>query len=273
MSHLTQSFFIIILSENGGHNRRTVNARRLINGRVLLRNHEGFFGGKDDFTKFFSPFVPANTVGKTHSESACAHLFFEVNDRFYALRQKRKHLFGKRTVGFHIFTKQNADRMCSRSVQLVCSTHRFLYDASVRHDNGIGGVFHFCVRPYGGDCEFQSIPIEAVEDVLGYEEIPEEMMRTGNYFGLVVRGDSMEPKFSEGDTVIVKYQNSASSGDYVVALIEGNESTIKRIEFMDDGIILQPLNPAYKAMYFSKKDVRELPVNIIGKVVELRARF
>ncbi|MBQ7646353.1 MAG: helix-turn-helix domain-containing protein [Clostridia bacterium] len=117
------------------------------------------------------------------------------------------------------------------------------------------------------------IPVSAVEEILGYEEIPESLAKTGDYFALKIKGDSMEPKFSEGDIIIVRQQQTAESGDIVVALINGDDATVKKINITSSGIILQPLNPLYKAMYYSPRDVQELPVSIIGKVVELRARF
>ncbi len=116
-------------------------------------------------------------------------------------------------------------------------------------------------------------PSAAYEEVIGYEEIADELMNSGEYFGLIVKGDSMEPRFTEGDTVIVKKQSSADSGNIVVAMIGDNDATIKKLIKDDKGIILQPLNPVYKPKYFSAEDIRSLPVSVIGKVVELRARF
>ena len=116
-------------------------------------------------------------------------------------------------------------------------------------------------------------PETAFEEIIGYEEITEEMMHSGEYFGLIVKGDSMEPRFTEGDTVIVKKQPSADSGNIVVALIGETDATIKKLILDGKGMILQPLNPAYKPKYFSREDIRSLPVTVIGKVVELRAKF
>jgi repressor LexA len=116
-------------------------------------------------------------------------------------------------------------------------------------------------------------PETAYEEVIGYEEITEDMMHSGEYFGLIVKGDSMEPRFTEGDTVIVRKQHSADSGNIVVALIGESDATIKKLIADEKGIILQPLNPAYKPKYFSREDIRSLPVTLLGKVVELRAKF
>lgn len=117
------------------------------------------------------------------------------------------------------------------------------------------------------------VPIEAIEDILDYEEISEDMASKGEYFGLKVKGDSMEPMFFAGDIVIVRQQPTADSGDIVIALVNGNESTIKKFKLLDDGLMLIPANPAYEPMYYTRKQVIELPVQIIGKVVELRRSF
>ena len=117
------------------------------------------------------------------------------------------------------------------------------------------------------------LPIEAIEDILDYEEISEDMASKGEYFGLKVKGDSMEPMFFAGDIVIVRQQPTADSGDIVIALVNGDESTIKKFKLLDDGLMLIPANPAYEPMYYTRKQVIELPVQIIGKVVELRRSF
>ncbi|EET60374.1 putative repressor LexA [Marvinbryantia formatexigens DSM 14469] len=117
------------------------------------------------------------------------------------------------------------------------------------------------------------IPIEAITDIIDTEEIPEEMAATGEFFGLQIHGDSMEPKFSEGDVVIVRQQDDAESGDIVIAMINGDDATCKRLRKYRDGIELVSTNPSYEPMFFSNEDIEQKPVKIIGKVVELRAKF
>jgi len=117
------------------------------------------------------------------------------------------------------------------------------------------------------------IPIEAIEEVIDTEEIPLEMAATGSFFGLRIHGDSMEPKISDGDTVIVRQQEDAETGDIVIALINGDEGVCKRLRKYRDGIELISSNPSYPAMFFSNEDIDNKPVRIIGKVVELRAKF
>ena len=74
------------------------------------------------------------------------------------------------------------------------------------------------------------IPIDAVTDIIDTEEISLEMARTGEFFGLQIKGDSMEPKISDGNVVIVRQQNDAESGDIVIATINGDEATVKGLE-------------------------------------------
>ncbi len=117
------------------------------------------------------------------------------------------------------------------------------------------------------------VPIEAVEDIIDYEEIPVEMAKDGEFFGLQIKGDSMEPRICEGDVVIVRKQDDAESGDLVIAMINGDEATCKRLMKYSDGIRLMPSNPTYEPLYFSNKEIEEKPVKIIGRVVENRQKY
>ena len=117
------------------------------------------------------------------------------------------------------------------------------------------------------------IPVEAVQDVIDYEDISQISKNGSEYFALQVKGASMEPKFSEGDVVIVKKQDIAEDGDIVIAMVNGDEATIKKLKKRADGIVLLPLNPQFDMMYYTADDIEKLPVRILGKVVELRAKF
>ena len=117
------------------------------------------------------------------------------------------------------------------------------------------------------------IPIDAIEEVLDWEEIPESLARTGEFFALQVKGDSMSPRIQEGDVLIVRQQNDADEGDIVIAQINGDTACVKRLLKQEDGIVLQSFNPAYSPMFISKKAVNEKPVHIIGKVIENRQKF
>lgn len=117
------------------------------------------------------------------------------------------------------------------------------------------------------------IPIDAIEYIIDTEEISQDMAARGSYFGLQIKGDSMEPKISDGDIVIVRQQEDAESGDLVIALVNGEDATCKRLRKHDNGVSLISTNPKYEPMFFTDKEVQEKPVKIIGKVVELRAKF
>lgn len=117
------------------------------------------------------------------------------------------------------------------------------------------------------------IPVDAVEEIIDWEEIPESMAHDGEYFGLLIKGNSMEPKISNGDVVIVRKQEDADDGDLVIALINGNEGVCKRLRKYKDGIALVSTNPLYEPMYFPWNQVNDVPVRIIGRVKELRAKF
>ena len=117
------------------------------------------------------------------------------------------------------------------------------------------------------------IPIEAVEEIIDYEEIPQSMAKNGEYFALQIKGDSMEPKFSAGDVVIVRKQEDVDNGDIAIVLVNGNEATVKKIRKFDGGINLIPTNSNYDVITYTNTQIEQLPVRIIGKVVELRAKF
>ncbi len=113
-------------------------------------------------------------------------------------------------------------------------------------------------------------PIEAVENVLGWEDFAIPRGCRDDFFALKMQGDSMSP---EGSIAIAAYRPYADDGDIVIAKIGGDECCCKRFHKYADGIILQSVNPAYPPMYFSAKQVEDMPVTIIGKVVEVRTRY
>lgn len=117
------------------------------------------------------------------------------------------------------------------------------------------------------------IPLEAVEDIIDFEEIPEHWDNGYIYFALQVSGDSMEPRMCSGDVVIVRKQSDVDMGDIAVVLVNGQDATIKKIIKSFGGITLQPLNFKYQPVFYSNEDIEKLPVTILGRVVELRAKY
>lgn len=111
------------------------------------------------------------------------------------------------------------------------------------------------------------IPIEAIEDIVGWEEIPSEWTDGGKeYFGLRVHGDSMSPEYLDGDTIILRKQDDCESGDDCVVYINGYDATFKRVIKKESHIILQPINPSYELKAYGVND----SIKIAGIVVEMR---
>lgn len=77
----------------------------------------------------------------------------------------------------------------------------------------------------------------------------------------------------EGDIVIVRKQDDAESGEIVIAMVNGNDATCKRLTKYSSGIALTSLNSKYEPMMFTNQEIIEKPVRIIGKVVELRGKL
>ena len=118
------------------------------------------------------------------------------------------------------------------------------------------------------------LPLEVVENILDYEEISAEMARGGEFFALRVVGDSMEPRIRENDVVIVRKQPDIGSGEIGIVLVNGDAATIKKVVKHSDGISLIAYNPSvYSPHFYTRKEIATLPITIIGKVVELRAKF
>lgn len=117
------------------------------------------------------------------------------------------------------------------------------------------------------------IPVEAIEDIVDYEEISSSLAKTGEFFGLKVKGTSMQPRIMNNDVVIIRKQPTAESGDVCVVMVNGYEATLKQIKLTENGITLIPFNTEFSEMNYTNEDIEKLPIRIIGKVVELRGKF
>ena len=117
------------------------------------------------------------------------------------------------------------------------------------------------------------IPTSAISEILDHEEIPADMAARGEYFGLLVRGDSMNPRILDGDVVIVRCQPDVENGDIAVVAVNGDSATVKKIRKSALGMTLIPLNPAYDTIFYTNEQIAALPVEIKGKVVELRGKL
>ena len=116
------------------------------------------------------------------------------------------------------------------------------------------------------------LPVSAQEDIVGYEEVPAEWTRNDVLFALKIKGDSMEPRIVQGDIVVVRQQNDVNSGETAVVMV-GDEATCKKVIKHGNGIALVANNPQYEPMFFTPAEIEQKPVRILGRVIELRAKF
>lgn len=118
------------------------------------------------------------------------------------------------------------------------------------------------------------MPVDAYEDILGYEEISSKLAMTGEFFALKVKGDSMLPVLQQDDIVIVRQQDDIESGDIAIVLINGDTATVKKVMKQESGITLIAFNPAiYEPHFYSNEEIESLPIKIAGKVVEMKRSF
>lgn len=114
----------------------------------------------------------------------------------------------------------------------------------------------------------------AQENWIGSVDVEKNIVNDGSeYFALKVVGDSMSPVLIQDDIVVIKKQNDFENGDIVVAIVNGNEATIKKGKKTDSSITLQPLNPSYDPLVFTYDEVKSIPVTIVGIVKQLKREF
>ena len=113
----------------------------------------------------------------------------------------------------------------------------------------------------------------AEENIMGYEEVSDDESRQGDFY-LRVSGDSMvNARICDGDLLYVKSCSDVDSGQIAIVLIGDNEATVKRVIKKDHLLILEAANPNVENRYFNEKDIEELPVRIIGRVIYNKVRF
>jgi repressor LexA len=112
-------------------------------------------------------------------------------------------------------------------------------------------------------------PIEAIQHERDRLPVPEAMLGAGEHFVLEVQGDSMiNAGILDGDFVVIRRTDAASSGDIVVALVMGEEATLKRLRKKGASIALEAANPAYETRIFGPDQV-----SVQGKLVGLIRRY
>ncbi|MBE5035527.1 LexA family protein [Gallibacter intestinalis] len=116
------------------------------------------------------------------------------------------------------------------------------------------------------------VPIEAIESIDEYIDVPAEYAKGGKrLFGLKVKGDSMYPKYLDGDIIVVREESDCESGQDCVVYVNGYDATLKKVIKKQTTIILQPLNPEYEPIMYEYNDENH-PVTIAGVVVEIRRK-
>ncbi len=119
-------------------------------------------------------------------------------------------------------------------------------------------------------CIPAGIPLEAIECIEGYEDIPREWTNNEQeYFGLRVKGNSMYPKYMDGDLIILRKQSDCESGQDAAVRVNGDDATLKRVIKQEYGIMLQPINPDFEPRMYYYND-ETTPIEIMGVVVQLR---
>lgn len=113
----------------------------------------------------------------------------------------------------------------------------------------------------------------AEENWIGTIDIDKKLAESGELFALKVHGDSMSPILIEDDIVIIKKQDDFENGDIVVAIINGDEATIKKGKKSEAGILLQPLNSNYEPLIFTYDEMKTIPITIVGIVKQLKREF
>lgn len=113
------------------------------------------------------------------------------------------------------------------------------------------------------------VPISAIQDHSHNLSLPPDMIGAGSHYALTVSGDSMiEAGIHDGDTVVIRETATADAGDIVVALVDDEEATLKRLRRKGNSIALEAANPAYETRIFSQDRVK-----VQGRLVGLLRRY
>lgn len=114
----------------------------------------------------------------------------------------------------------------------------------------------------------------APENIVGTINVEKSLVGNGeDYFALKIKGDSMSPVLIENDIAIIKKQENFESGNIVVAIVNHNEATIRKVRKNDTSILLQSFNPNYEPIVFTYDEMETIPVTIIGVVKQLKREF
>ena len=143
--------------------------------------------------------------------------------------------------------------------------HRDLSDPGYSRSGAVTSVPVYGRIPAG-------LPLEAVEDISSCIYIAEDTAVSGReYFSLSISGNSMHPKYEDGDIVIFERRNTCENGDDCAVRIGIGDAVFKKIKKLDNGIMLQPINPEYDPIQISGSDADE-QIEILGVAREIRRK-
>ena len=110
------------------------------------------------------------------------------------------------------------------------------------------------------------VPLESQNDIVDYLEISKDLIKNKKVFGLKISGDSMYPKYEDGDIVLFEQTNDIETykNKDCAVMINGTLSTFKKVIVNESNLILQPYNADYDIMIYSKEDVEKLPIIVLG---------
>jgi len=115
-------------------------------------------------------------------------------------------------------------------------------------------------------------PLDEITNIAGEEHVSYATALFGNLYGLRINKDNMAPRICKGDIIIFREQNNADNGDIIVVSISNQIQCFKIIN-NNDGITLISNNPAYEPLFYTNQEIKDLPLVIIGKVIENRQRY
>ncbi|WP_311537051.1 XRE family transcriptional regulator [uncultured Anaerococcus sp.] len=156
----------------------------------------------------------------------------------------------------------------------VLKKYSQLFDVSLDYilgnDRPVEGQDYITINVYGSIPA--GIPIEAIEDISDTEDLSfKEYDKNKTYLGLKVDGDSMYPKYLDGDTVIIEKTPDCESGTDAAVYVNGYEATLKTVIKNENGTVtLRPINPNYSPQTYGPGDE---PVRILGIVKEIRRKI
>ncbi len=196
-----------------------------------------------------------------------------ISKSYISIIEKNKHpKTGKPIVPSVQYIKQAADGMDMDFNELF---------AMIDGDVELSSTNEISITPNASTTEHYCIPIIATvaagqpiyseEHIEGYVDYCKDPK--GHIFAAHIKGHSMEPEIRDGDLIVVDQEAVWSDGDIVLVTVNGDEGTCKRIRRYADGIRLIPLNPTYDPLDYSATQVEELPVKVVGRVVESRKKW